>query len=116
MCEPVTPVVAGLEPYEIVYAKDQPEYAPLAVLRSPQGVTLSRWVLTDDERAAIAAGADLYLSVHTFFHPLQAMAIQVAFPCDAEQMEREWQLKEELDLRLAAAQRDEARKRTAESS
>ncbi|MFZ0662144.1 MAG: hypothetical protein WAM66_05585 [Acidobacteriaceae bacterium] len=109
MCEPQSPVVPGLEPYEIVYANNQPQYAPLAVLRSPAGVTLSRWALSQEERTAIAAGADLYLSVqlylsvHTGFQPLQPISIQVARAPDPEQVEHDWELKRELDMRVASA-------------
>ncbi len=67
-----------LQPEEIVYAKDQPEYKPLPVLRSPSGIVLSRWRLTDAERAAIANGADVLLSVWTFNNPLQPLLIEVA--------------------------------------
>lgn len=101
--EPQSPVVPGLEPYEIVYAKDQPQYLPLPVLRSPKGVVLSRWKLSDEERAAIAEGADLYLSMHTDFQPLQPIALQVARAPDPEQIEHDWELKRELSMRLAAS-------------
>ena len=38
----------------------------------------TRWQLTDEERAAIAAGADLMLSVLTFRQPLQPVIMGVA--------------------------------------
>lgn len=101
MPEPQSPVVPGLEPYEIVYAKDQPEYLPLPVLRSPTGILYSRWKFSAEERAAIAAGADLYVSTHTFFQPLQPIGLEVLHPPDAEQIEHDWELKRELDNRLA---------------
>lgn len=50
----------------LVYAKDQPEYLPLPVMRSVDGRVVSRWTLTDEEREAILAGADIFLTVHTF--------------------------------------------------
>jgi hypothetical protein len=77
--QPTSPVlVPELQPEEIVYAKDQPEYLPLPVLRSPQGVVLSRWKLSDQDRAAIAAGADILLSIWTFNRPLSPLLIEVA--------------------------------------
>src|SRR5580765_4169029 len=58
-----------LPPHRIlVLGKDQPQYQPLPViqLEGPTGRTISRWVLTDGERTAIAAGADIYLEQLTF--------------------------------------------------
>lgn len=103
MPEPQSPVVPGLEPYEIVYAKDPPGYLPLPVLRSPQGVVLSRWKFSEEERALIAAGADLYLSVYPFGQPMQPVDLQVARAPDPGQVEHDWELKLELDMRLASA-------------
>mgnify|MGYP001567924825 CR=1 FL=1 len=65
-------------PDEIVFAKNQPEYLPLPVLRTKDGVVLSRWRLTDAERAAVADGADILLTVMTFNAPLQPFRIEVA--------------------------------------
>ena len=74
---PISPVIDGLEAKEVVYAKDQPEYSPLPTLRSVSGVVVSRWRLTKRECDAIASGADIFLYVHTFNHPLQPVAIEV---------------------------------------
>lgn len=51
-----------------VLAKDQPQYQPLPLiqLEGSEGRCISRWRLTDDERAAIAAGADLFIEQLTF--------------------------------------------------
>jgi hypothetical protein len=77
--QPTTPVLSiELQPEEIVYAKDQPEYIPLPTLRSPQGVVLSRWKLSDQDREAIANGADVLLSIWTFNQPLHPLLIEVA--------------------------------------
>lgn len=70
---------------EIVYAKDQPQYIPLPVLRNKQGVVMSRWALTEEERDAIHAGADIYLSIHTFNQPLQPVRLEVG-SCDRDIM------------------------------
>jgi hypothetical protein len=72
---PVSPVVEGLEQFEIVFGKNQPEYMPLPALVGslPNTNVISRWKLTDEERTAIAAGADIYTSQMTFgslFQPL----------------------------------------------
>jgi hypothetical protein len=66
--------IAVLPAHELVtYAKDQPEYIPLPVarLRGPEGCVLSRWSLTAEERARIAAGEDLFIEMWTFGGALQ---------------------------------------------
>jgi len=74
------PVIPGLEQFEVVYAKDQPEYLPLRTLRSrtDEGKVMSRWDLSPEQRHAIARGADVYLTLLTFQGPLQPLAIAVA--------------------------------------
>ena len=60
----ISPVLGEeFQPKEIILAKDQPEYKKLPALRNRDGVFLSRWKFSDAERAAIAAGADLFLAV-----------------------------------------------------
>lgn len=71
-------VVDGMETEEVVYAKDQPEYIPLRTLRSKTGIVLSRWSFTDEQRKAIASGADIFLELHTFNHPLQPIRVAVS--------------------------------------
>jgi len=84
---PTSPVLAEeFVPSEVVFAKDQPEYNPLPVIRSRDGVLLSRWKLTDEERAAIAEGADILLSNWTFNQPLQPVRLEVGFT-DRSQLE-----------------------------
>lgn len=82
------PVVVGLESHEVVYAKEQPEYNPLRVLRSKDGMgrVLSRWALTDEQREAVAAGADIYLELVTFNQPLQPIRVAIQqVPCPMEE-------------------------------
>lgn len=68
--------------HEITLAVDQPQYDPLVIgayyntaLQSP--VFLSRWKPTEEERARIAAGEDLYLSVNTFGGAFPPVGLQV---------------------------------------
>jgi len=76
--QPTSPVLTPeFQDLEIIYAKNQPEYVPLPVLKRSDGVVLSRWKLTDQERAAIASGADIFLFNWTFNQPLQPVAIEV---------------------------------------
>lgn len=62
---------------KVVYAKDQPEYLPLPALVTPDGRVTSRWKLEPHELVFIANGADVYLTLHTFNHPLQPIQLQV---------------------------------------
>jgi len=64
--EPISPVMPGSESIEVVYAKDQPEYIPLPAVyveNANSRTVVSRWRLTDQERAEIAAGADVVLQL-----------------------------------------------------
>lgn len=74
------PVFKGLEDEELVYAKDQPEYIPLRTLKAKgeMGAVLSRWTFTEEQRKAIAEGADVILELSTFNGPLQPIRMAVA--------------------------------------
>ena len=67
------PVIEGLEHREVIYAKNQPEYLPLRALVSegPEQRVISRWTLTDQQRKAVAEGADIFLLLLTFGGALQ---------------------------------------------
>jgi hypothetical protein len=77
--KPVSPVAPGSEAAEVIFAKDQKEYIPLPTLRlsTPQVPVISRWELTKDERASIASGADVVLTLWTFGQPLQPVLLEV---------------------------------------
>ena len=72
-------VIQGLEPFEVVFATNQPEYNPLRALKSMKdnGAILTRWSPTEEQRWALANGADIFLEVLTFHHPLQPVALYV---------------------------------------
>jgi hypothetical protein len=74
------PVFDALENKEVVYAKDQPEYLALRTLVSagPSRRVISRWTLTEEQRKAVAEGADIFLMLHTFGHPLQPIQMAVS--------------------------------------
>lgn len=71
------PVIQGLESREIVFAKDQPQYIPIRALKSSHanGRVTTRWTLTDDQRKAVAEGADIFLMLLTFHEPLQPIQL-----------------------------------------
>jgi hypothetical protein len=52
----------------VTYAKDQPEYTPLPVLRSPgpSGEVISRWTPTFRERLRLIFGGSIWLTALTF--------------------------------------------------
>lgn len=74
------PVIEGRESEEVVFAKDQPQYKPLRCLvddsRGDRRV-MSRWSPTNEQRKAIADGADIYLTLLTHGNPLQPILMQV---------------------------------------
>lgn len=72
-------VIDGNEAYEVVYAKNQPQYLPLRALVSTgqEKQVLSRWTLTDEKRKAIANGADIYLTLWTFGAPLHPISMAI---------------------------------------
>ena len=61
-------------------------YLDLPMLMNSTGVILSRWKLTDEERKAVAEGADVLLSVWTFGQPLQPLRIEIG-GCDRSILE-----------------------------
>jgi hypothetical protein len=74
------PVFDGFEEKEVVYAADQPQYNPLRTLvsRDHERRVISRWTLTDDQRQAIAGGADIFLTLLTFGEPLQPIQMAIS--------------------------------------
>jgi hypothetical protein len=82
------PVISGEEGREVVYAGKQRQYLPLRTLVSDdeKGRVLSHWTLTDEQRQAIAEGADVFLNLMTFGQPLQPIQIFVACDEDTEEI------------------------------
>lgn len=80
------PVAPRTGAEEITVAEDQHEYVPLVVAlhADPGGsgspVLLTRWRLSEEERAAIAAGEDLYVGCLTFGERLQPLLVTVGDP------------------------------------
>ena len=76
---PVSPVVAGLEQFEVVFGKNQPQFMPLPALvgRLPEVHVVSRWELSADERKAIAEGADVYTIQTTYNDAFQPLSVQI---------------------------------------
>jgi hypothetical protein len=79
---PVSPVMPGSEAIEIVLGKDQPEYIPLPAVYLDMNCRpmVTRWRFTDEEREAIANGADLVMQQLTFKQAFQPINVQVVMP------------------------------------
>jgi hypothetical protein len=77
---PCSPVVEGLEHFEVECGKGQPDFLVLPVLigAKPNVTFISRWVPTDVERKQIAAGADIYTMQNTYGTGYAPMALAVA--------------------------------------
>jgi hypothetical protein len=63
-----------------VFAENQPEYIPLPVHKTDDGIVISCWKLTLKERLKILFCGNLWLSVMTFNHPLQPLYLSVDSP------------------------------------
>ena len=77
--------IPGHERDEIVIARDQPEYIPLPALHIVIGNSfglLTRWRPSDEERAALASGADVWLEMLTGGEPMQPVRLSVECPID----------------------------------
>lgn len=95
--DPTSPVIAPeFSDREVVYAKDQPGYRPLPVHRTDDGMVLSRWHFTHEERLAVSQGADVYLYQWTGNRPLQPVAVTVSDPLVAAK--RIGLIKEEVEV------------------
>ena len=75
--------IPGHERDEVVIARDQPEYLPLPAIQIQIGEAfglLTRWRPTDEERAALANGADIWLEMMTGGEAMQPVRISVECP------------------------------------
>lgn len=63
----------------VVYAKNQPQYLPLPVVRTPDGTCYSEWLPTVEERAALAQGRAVRIRLWcwTFNQPLQPVKVEL---------------------------------------
>jgi len=75
-------VPAGSRP--VVIAEQQEEYLDLPAIVTPAGVVITRWRLTDEERARILAGEDLYLTIWSGGRPICPVHLNVGL-CDWSQ-------------------------------
>jgi hypothetical protein len=68
----------------VVFAKDQPEYLPLPACRripvNSNGEITTCWKLSWKERISILLHGKLWLSIWTFYNPLQPISLSIAKP------------------------------------
>ena len=75
----VSPVLPGSADIEVTLGKDQPEYIPLPAvyLDNEWRPMITRWRFSEEERQAIAEGADLVMTQMTFTKPFQPVHLQI---------------------------------------
>ena len=80
------PVVEGLEQFEVVMGWDQPEYNPLRCLtgNTATGERLSRWTLTQEQRDAVANGADIFVELLTYNRDMNPIRVGIGKALDAD--------------------------------
>jgi hypothetical protein len=102
------PVVVGLERFETVYAKNQPQYRPLRTLPARNGDSaIARFHLTDTQRKAIADGADIYLELLHFRGPLAPSLLMVmSEPADTDSFRLWWKAQTSAPYQLDASKSD----------
>jgi hypothetical protein len=81
---PVSPVMLGSEAIELVLGKGQKEYIelPSVYLDQRDRPMVTRWRLTEEERAVIAEGGDIVLTQLTWWQRFQPVHLQVVMPDD----------------------------------
>jgi hypothetical protein len=60
-----------------IYAEHQPEYTPIPVSKDANGLLMSEWEPTPEERALLATGGRVRLWIHTYNQPLQPLQMEV---------------------------------------
>lgn len=71
----------------VVIAEHQQEFQDLPSVRTPRGQVITRWSFTDEERAAIVRGEDLYITILSP-GPVQPIWVTTG-PMDWARVERE---------------------------
>lgn len=72
---PVEVIAAGDWKPELVTSSDQRAAQDLPAAITPEGDVVSCWRFTDEERQAIAAGADIYVFQQTHGRPVHPLSI-----------------------------------------
>lgn len=88
----VSPVIPEANEAEKVYAEDQSAYQPLPTIKRADGIILTRWLLSEEERRQVAEQGYFYLAVITNNEPLQPLKLTAVVPPEFEYqpMNEEW--------------------------
>jgi hypothetical protein len=87
----IGPVVEGLEDFEKIYALEQGQYIPLRTLPGENGNSaITKWELSEEQRKALAEGADILLEVLHFKGPLAPVRMMVVAREDYDEEWSKW--------------------------
>lgn len=89
----VSPVIPQADETEKIYAENHPEYQPLPSIRRDDGVVLTRWLLSEDERRLVAEQGYLYVALITRDGKIQPLKLTVNVPEEFENyrpLDEEW--------------------------
>ena len=78
--KPISPVIPGETHNEVIVAENQDEYQNLPSIQLQDGSILTRWKLTDEEKAIIAETGDIYLIMWTGGKPVSPVLLMVEKP------------------------------------
>lgn len=78
--KPVSPVIPNKDFPEGIGGKDQPEYQPLPFVRLPDGIILTRWELSDEEKAIVVETGNVYLYQWNGNKPITPILLKVETP------------------------------------
>lgn len=73
---PVAPKVMQEGARLVVFAEDQPEYAPLPAAVSPDGVVMTEWELSAEDLATLLNGGRIRMWMSTFGRALQPVMLE----------------------------------------
>lgn len=63
--------------YVVIGSEQTEHYEPLYARAHPQGMTITRWKLTEKEKEDIINGKDIFLGILQFGGPLQPVSLWV---------------------------------------
>lgn len=78
--KPVRPTNPHEDSFFVEFGVGQPQYDPLPAFKDEDGLVLSEWEPTPEEREIIAKGGRIRLWTHTFHHPFQPVQMEAVRP------------------------------------
>ncbi len=78
--KPVSPVIPNENHKEIIVSEHQDEYQNLPSIRLADQSILTRWQLTDEEKAIVGETGCVYLNMQTFGKPVTPVMMFVELP------------------------------------